>query len=227
MKREGDTAKHVTFPGVPSDVTLDSARAYVEPRVSKKRLDHIKGVVTVGREIAKGLDLDPFTIELGCWLHDACKEVKAKELIEIAQANGLKLTADDLENGATLHGPVAALIVRKELQITNSDVLSSIAEHTLGSTEMSTVSKIVYLADKLEASRPEEFTNPIWEALNAVPIKGPPNECHDFSLTKIEDLDRAMVVSLTLVAKNLLKKGKPIQPRAMQVRNHFLKLIRE
>ena len=207
-------------------MTLDAARRYVEPRVSKKRLEHIKGVVTVGREIAQGLGVDPFPVELGCWLHDACKEMKAKELIEIAQANGMKLSQEELDHGQILHGPVAAILARKDLRITNEEVLASIAEHTLGSTNMSTVSKIVYLADKLESSRPTEFTEPIWEALNAVAVEGPPDACHDFSESTIADLDRAMTVALTLIAKNLLKKNKPVQPGAMVVRNHFLKQIK-
>jgi len=226
MKRESDIGKHVSAPGIPSTVTLEAAQRWVETRVSKKRLDHIRGVVTVGREIAVGLELDPFPVELACWLHDACKEMKGKELIEFAQTNGMNVAPDELENGPILHGPVAAVIARKELRITNQDVLDAIAEHTLGAINMSVTSKIVYLADKLEASRPEEFTEPIWRALRAIPTKGPPNECHDFTHTTEEDLDQAMVVSLTLVAKNLLKKGKPIQPRAMVVRNHFLKLIK-
>lgn len=207
-------------------MSLDAARRYVEPRVSKKRLEHIKGVVTVGREIALGLGLDPYPVELGCWLHDACKELKGKELIEIALANGMVLSQEELDHGQILHGPVAAILAKKELKITNAEVLASISEHTLGSTEMSTVSKIVYLADKLESSRPTEFTDPIWAALNAVLVDGPPDACHDFTESSIGDLDRAMVVALTLIAKNLLKKNKPVQPRAMIVRNHFLKLIK-
>lgn len=227
MKRADDLGqKTFSVPGVPSSMTLDAARRYVEPRVSKKRLDHIKGVVTVGREIALGLRIDPFPVELGCWLHDACKELKGKELIEIAQANGMVLSQEELDHGQILHGPVAAILAKKELRITNQDVLGSIAEHTLGSVSMSTVSKIVYLADKLESSRPSEFTDPIWQALNAVQVDGPPNACHDFSQTDNSDLDRAMVVALTLIAKNLLKKNKPIQPQAMTVRNHFLKLLK-
>jgi predicted HD superfamily hydrolase involved in NAD metabolism len=227
MKRESEVGnKQISVPGVPASMTLDAARQWVEARVSKKRLEHIKGVVTVGREIAEGLGIDSFAIELACWLHDACKELKGRELIEIAKDNGMILSEDELEHGHILHGPVAAILARKELRITNKDVLTSIAEHTLGSTEMSTVSKIVYLADKLEASRPDEFTGQIWAALNAVPVKGPPNQCHDFSESSEEYLDDAIVVSMTLIAKNLLKKGKPVQPKAMQVRNHFLKRIR-
>lgn len=217
----------MSTPGIPSDLTLDFARTWVELRVSKKRFEHIKGVVVVGREIATGLEFDPFPVELACWLHDACKEVKPKELIELAVGNGMTLTPEEEEQGHILHGPVAALLVRKELRISHEEVLAGIAEHTIGGINMSTTSKIVYLADKLEDSRPEGLTEPIWRALNAVPIKGRPNAWHDFSSSTEEDLDRAMVVAMTLIAKNLLKKGKPIQPRAMQVRNHFLKLLKD
>ncbi|MBX9669356.1 MAG: bis(5'-nucleosyl)-tetraphosphatase (symmetrical) YqeK [Candidatus Obscuribacterales bacterium] len=225
MKRESDLGrKQITF-GIPGKISLDTARIWVEPRVSKKRLEHIKGVAEVGREIALGLKLDPFPIELACWLHDACKELKVKELIQMATESGRRLTPEEEELGHVLHGPVAAIIVRRELGITNQDVLNAIAEHTLGAIGMSVISKIVYLADKLESSRPEDLTEPIWRALNAIPKEGPPNACHDLSKSCVEDLDRAMLTAITLITKNLLKKGKPIQPRAMEVRNHFIKVI--
>ncbi len=210
-------------PGIPSAITLEFAESWVQERVSKKRFDHISGVVIVGREISLGMGVDPFPVELACWLHDSCKEIKAKELIEIATTNGMVLTPDEEEYGQILHGPVAALLVSQELRITNKEVLNAIAEHTLGGINMSTTSKIVYLADKLEDSRPDEMTEPIFRALNAIPFKGTPNAWHDYSNTTEEDLDAAIVVTIGLVARNLLKKGKPVQPKAMMVRNHLLK----
>lgn len=217
----------MSIPGIPSNVTLKFAESWVQERVSKKRFEHIEGVVVVGREIALAMGEDPFAVELACWLHDSCKEIKAKELIEIALSHGMVLTADEEEYGQILHGPVAALTVHKELRITNKDVLSAIAEHTLGGIGMSITSKIVYLADKLEDSRPDEFTEPIFEELNAIPFKGTPNAWHDYSNTTEADLDAAIVVAISLIARNLLKKGKPVQPKAMLVRNHLLKALKK
>ncbi len=217
----------MSIPGIPTNVTLKFAESWVQQRVSKKRFEHIQGVVVVGREIALGMGLDPFPVELACWLHDSCKEIKARELIEIATSHGMVLTPDEEEYGQILHGPVAALIVQKELRITNKEVLSAISEHTLGGIEMSTTSKIVYLADKLEDSRPEEMTEPIFRALNAIPIKGIPNAWHDYSETSETDLDAAIAIAISLIARNLLKKGKPVQPKAMLVRNQLLKNIKK
>ncbi len=225
MKRESDLGRKQAVFGIPGKISLETARIWVEPRVSKRRLEHIRGVAEVGREIALGLKLDPFAIELACWLHDACKEMKVKDLIQMARENGRRLTVEEEELGHVLHGPVAAIVVRKELGIANQDVLNAISEHTLGATDMCVTSKIVYLADKLESSRPEDLTEPIWRALNATPKKGPPNACRDFSKSNVKDLDRAMLTAITLITKNLLKKGKPIQPRAMEIRNHFLKVV--
>lgn len=217
----------MSIPGIPSNVTLKFAESWVQERVSKKRFEHIEGVVVVGRELALGIDVDPFPVELACWLHDSCKEIKAKELIEIALSYGMVLTPDEEEYGQILHGPVAALTVQKELRITNKEVLAAISEHTLGGTDMSTTSKIVYLADKLEDSRPEEMTEPIFRALNAIPIKGTPNAWHDYSYTTETDLDAAIVTAIALIARNLLKKGKPVQPKAMLVRNQLLKGLKK
>ena len=46
-----------------------------------------------------------------------------------------------------LHSYVSAWIAQHEFGVTNKDVIRAIAEHTLGSLHMSTLSKILFVAD--------------------------------------------------------------------------------
>jgi len=133
--------------GIPASLTLEFARDWALPRVSKKRADHVIGVHKVGRELANIAGLnndDQFIVELACLLHDACKEFKDTLLVDLAEQFGMKLTALEKTNGHLLHGPVAAFTVKKELFITNQTVLHSISEHTLGNCPMSDISKLVF-----------------------------------------------------------------------------------
>lgn len=202
--------------GIPANITLELAAKWVEPRVTKKRFQHILGVAAVGKDLAVLADVDPLVVGLACLLHDACKEMKDYELIERALQYRMPLSPLELVSGHLLHGPVAAQLIKRELKITNKEVLSAMAEHTLGATTMSQVSKVVFLADCLEAGRSEDFTKPIWEALGITP--GAP-------ISEI-NLDRAMLVACDLSLSHLLASRRPIHPRTVDVRNHFLGIVR-
>ncbi|OPZ80699.1 MAG: putative nicotinate-nucleotide adenylyltransferase [bacterium ADurb.Bin425] len=194
----------------------------MEPRISKKRFAHVQGVVAVGQELSRlyGLNqAERFYVGLACWLHDSCKEMKDYELVEKARDLGIELTEIEKSSGHLLHGPVAARLVKKELKISNKAVLAAMSQHTLGATNMTEIAKIVYLADCLEASRPDDFTQPIWAALTggkgrAQAVKG--------SI----DVDKAMLVACDLSLEHLLKSRRPIHPLTVDVRNHFLGIVR-
>lgn len=211
--------------GIPADLELDNVKKWVRSRVTPKRYKHIKGVADVGKRLAKACRVDELPVLLACWLHDSCKEIKATELISMARAYGMELSVMDERNGHILHGPVASYVVQEQFGITNHDVLSGISEHTLGSTTMTRISKVVYLADILEASRPEALTGPIWNALTG-------GKCLDGANINIEtietelDLDGAILKASDLVIAHLLDKGKAIHPKAVDVRNHFLEAVR-
>lgn len=193
--------------GIPADITLNSVRKWVEPRNSAKRFAHIEGVVNVAQKLAEKAGVDIFLAELGGYLHDACKEVKDTQLVTMAAAGGIALDPILETHGHLLHGPVAALVARQELGITHEDLLSAVAEHTLGNVPMTDLSKVLFLADCLEASRPEDYTAPIWAALD---LKGNFN------------MDAAIVVASDLGIKQLIESGRPIHPRSVAVRNFYL-----
>jgi predicted HD superfamily hydrolase involved in NAD metabolism len=193
--------------GVPDTLTLEKARDWVKPRVSAKRFAHIEGVVKVARELSQTSGIDPFPAELASWLHDGAKEVKANELVQKAAEYGLKVDPIEKKQGHILHGPVAAEIVKRELGVTNEEILDAIREHTLGAIPMTTLSKVVFLADCLEESRPKEYTNPIRQALNS---------------DGRTDMDAAVLKACDLNIAFLLSEGKPIHPRTILVRNYFL-----
>jgi predicted HD superfamily hydrolase involved in NAD metabolism len=214
--------------GIPSTLTLDYARDWALARVSKKRADHIVGVHKVGRDLAimtRSSRDDQFIVELACLLHDACKEFKDSQLVEMADHYGLKLSAIERANGHLLHGPIAAFVLKDQFALTNLEVLRAITEHTLGNIPMSDISKLVFLADCLEESRPKEYTKPIWQALGAGP--GLDDKKKKAGGEKVAiNLDNAMLTALDLGLAHLLESRRVIHPKTVDVRNHFLGIVR-
>jgi predicted HD superfamily hydrolase involved in NAD metabolism len=209
-----------TYKGIPASLTLSAAAEWVHPRNSGKRFAHTEGVAAVAKEIALQADVDPFLAELAGWLHDACKEMKDRDLVKEAKQFGLKLHPVEEENGHLLHGPVAAETVKRDLGITDEQFLDSIREHTLGNVPMTDLSKVVFLADCLEASRPEDYTEPIWNALrNGYDKFRKPDNL-------IIDMDAAVLLACESGLQHLMEIHKVIHPKTVDVRNYLLDIVR-
>ena len=114
--------------------------------------------------------------------------------------------------------------VREELHLTNQVALDSITEHTLGNNPMSDISKLVFLADCLEDSRPKDYTRPIWQALEGQPTdeKKKKSAASDNQV----NLDNAMLTALDLGLAHLLEARRAIHPKSVDVRNYFLGIVR-
>jgi predicted HD superfamily hydrolase involved in NAD metabolism len=185
--------------------------AWIAPRVSEKRYQHIEGVVAVAKKLALKAGCDVFAAEVAAWLHDACKEMKSDELVEKARLYYLALDPVLKQNGHLLHGPVSAEVAKRELGVANREILEAVAQHTLGAIDMSPLSKVIFLADCLEESRPSSYTQPIWQALD---FDGEFN------------MDAAIVVAIDEGLKYLIEDKKAIHPKTVTVRNYYLKALK-
>jgi len=196
--------------GIPSGVSLDVIKEWLAGRVSAKRYRHTEGVAKVAELIAERAGCNQHLARLAAWLHDSCKEIKPAELTAAAKSLAIPFCAIARAHGNLLHGPVAAKLARSEFGIENDDLLAAIAEHTLGNPGMSLLSKVIFLADCLEESRPPEYTGAIWAALD---IEG---RC---------DLDAAILEACNLNLEHLMRTGKVIHPRTVATRNFYLNLV--
>ena len=196
--------------GVPEEINLDFARQWVLPRLSEKRFKHVAGVVATARTLSHKAGVSTFLAELSGWLHDASKEIKDRDLVDLARKFQIPLDDILIKQGHLLHGPVASATVKAELGISNQEVLSAIAEHTLGAVPMAPLSQVLYLADCLEDSRPRHYTDPIWDALD---------------LDGKFDMEAAIYVATNCGLKHLIESGRPIHPKTVEVRNYYLDIV--
>ena len=74
----------------------------------------------------------------------------------ICRENGLTDDAAILMNGNLMHSLAGAWLAEHEYGATDPEVLHAIACHTMGEPDMSLLDMVVYLADKIEPTRPPE-----------------------------------------------------------------------
>ncbi|SDK52862.1 bis(5'-nucleosyl)-tetraphosphatase (symmetrical) YqeK [Sediminibacillus albus] len=128
------------------------ALAIVEPQLNKARFEHTIRVTDTALELAKKYGGKLKTVELAAIFHDYAKYRNRAEMQRWIETEPLPKDLLDYHH-ELWHGPVGALLVKREAGIENEDVLSAIRWHTTGRAAMSHIEKLVFLADYIEPGR--------------------------------------------------------------------------
>ena len=136
-------------------------------------------------------------------LHDYARKYAGQELIKQAQKHKVKIGPLQKLEPKLLHATLSARLAKQDFGIKNKKILSAISKHTVGSPKMTTLEKIIYVADHIE----EERSYPGIKKLRALAKK---------------NLDQAVLESSTIMIKYLLAKGVPIFAGTIATRNYYL-----
>src|SRR5690606_33311273 len=106
------------------------------------------------------------------------------------------------------HAPVGAYLVKKEIGITDEDILDAIRHHTTGRPGMTTLEKVVFLADYIEPNRSFPGVEEVREKAK-------------------KSLDEALVLSLQNTIRFLLSKNQLIYPQTVATYNDLLRKMNQ
>ena len=118
----------------------------------EKRLTHCLGVEKAARDLAKRYGADEEQAGLAGLLHDYAKKLSDQEFLDLIDRYELDPTLKNWGNNVW-HGMVGIYKIKEDLGLTDPAILRSIEIHTVGSSQMSTLDKIVYVADYIEPRR--------------------------------------------------------------------------
>lgn len=178
----------------------------IKHRLSANRFKHSLEVAEAAREMAGIFGIDAERTYLTGLLHDYAKGISGRELLQIAGENNLIKDEVDHQVPDLLHAPVGAFLLHKELGIDNEEILKAVRCHTLGAMEMSTLDKIVFLADMIEPGR----DYPGVDRLRCLAMR---------------NLDEGMLFGLESTIKYCIDNHRILHPRTVLVRNKFLTII--
>lgn len=124
----------------------------LQAKVSSKRLAHMLAVEETSKRLARQYGVDSEKAGLAGLLHDYAKECPDQVFLDIIDREGLD---QDLKNWGNnvWHGLLGGYVIAAELGVTDQEILTSIARHTVGAAGMSQLDKIVYVADYIEPTR--------------------------------------------------------------------------
>ncbi len=121
--------------------------------LNEHRYNHSIGVMDEAVRMAEIFGVDVEKARIAGLLHDCAKYLSPEESTVLAAAYGVELDSDTLKCPPVIHAPIGAIIANREYQITDNDILEAIKNHTVAGVNMSTLSKIIYVADMTEPGR--------------------------------------------------------------------------
>ena len=181
--------------------------AKMETVMPEKRLRHCLGVEKAARELAERFGLDVEKAGLAGLLHDYAKKVSDEDFLALIDKYQLD---PDLKNWGNnvWHGMVGIYKIQEDLGVKDADILRAIEIHTVGSSTMSELDKVVYVADYIEHNR--DF----------------PGVDKARELAK-RSLNQAVAYETARTVEHLAHKGIPIYPHTLETYNAFVGYLKE
>lgn len=125
----------------------------LKDRISPRRFAHIEGVIEAAGALAFYYGADVEQAEMAALLHDSAKELPLARMQKLVDRCGPLVDREVYQNGALLHGPAGAVIAAERYGIEDQAILEAVRVHTTGKAGMSTLDKIIFLADYIDKTR--------------------------------------------------------------------------
>ena len=126
---------------------------YLHINLTKKRLAHSISVSETAVALAEKYGEDIEKARIAGLVHDLAKDMKDEDLIKLALEHEIVIDEVCLSSPTILHGLVGSIIAREVMGIVDEEILQAICYHTTGRKNMSTLEKIIYIADYIEPLR--------------------------------------------------------------------------
>ena len=121
--------------------------------LEEKRYEHTLGVAYTATSLAMCYGQDVYQAQVAGLLHDCAKNYTNEKRISICKKNGIPINAAEQKNPFLLHAKVGSFLAREKYGVNDKAILDAITYHTTGRPNMSTLDKIIYIADYIEPGR--------------------------------------------------------------------------
>ena len=125
----------------------------LKEKLSVKRFEHSIGVEYTAGTMAFMYGIDNEKALIAGLLHDCAKYLPNDKKISKCKKRGIPISDCEYKNPELLHAKLSAVYAREKYGVSDQEVLSAIACHTTGKPAMTTLEKIIYIADYIEPNR--------------------------------------------------------------------------
>lgn len=187
-------------------INIEKISQNVKKYLDEKRYAHVSRVVDCATKLAQLNDVDVEKVQASAWLHDIAKFFELGNMLELIKGKYPEVEDEMSRITSILHGFAGAEFVRNNydlFEIDDEEILDGIKYHTIGSKNMSKLSKIIYLADAIEEARS-------WEGVE---------KARELALINLEE---AIKYEIDTKLEYLISKDTIIHPNIILFRNSLI-----
>lgn len=122
-------------------------------KLDNDRYEHTLGVAYISIALAMRYDYDIQRAEIAGLLHDCAKCIPDDAKLNKCVKYNISINEIERKNPFLLHAKLGAFLAMNKYHIDDKDIINAILYHTTGKPAMSTLEKIVYIADYIEPGR--------------------------------------------------------------------------
>ncbi len=171
----------------------------LKANLKPSRYAHSVRTMALALTLASRFGGDPEKTRIAALLHDCAKRAPGSQL---ALADRCGVDAADIPKNL-LHGRLGPIVARDDYGVTDVEILDAIACHTECRERMTTLDKIVYLADKIEPGREYDELARIREMAKT-------------------DLDAAVLMCMEDVISYVVKKGETPSEQILAAQRYII-----
>lgn len=182
---------------------IDKIKAYLKENLKESRYNHTLGVIETAKALANINGVDEDKAEIAALAHDVAKNMTIEAMRQIIEENNIELSCEVLKTPELWHSIIAPIMGKEVFQIEDEDILNAMRWHTTGRENMTTLEKIIYMADMIEPKRS---------------FKG----VEMLRRYTFEELDKGFLMALNHTINYLLDKGFYVDINTIKARNFII-----
>ncbi len=171
-----------------------------------KRFEHTLGVEYTAAALAMRFDVDIINAQLAGLLHDCAKCLSDEKRLSICEKHNISINEIERRNPFLLHAKVGSFLAMNKYKVANPDIINAILNHTTGRPGMSSLEKIIFIADYIEPGRK-----------HAPHLK-------EIRRIAFDDLDQALIMVLHDTVEYLKSSGGEFDPMTMKTYEYYSKI---
>ncbi len=175
----------------------------IRGRLTEKRFRHSLAVADEAYRLAKRYGADPDKAKTAGILHDILKDDSPETQLQILRDFGILLSDIEQQAPKLWHARAGAVFIEQVLGLKDRDIVEAVRYHTTAKAGMSTLEKVLYLADFTSADRDYEDVD---EMRRLVDIGMLP----------------AMQYALRYTITELVERGVPVHPDTLAAYNECM-----
>lgn len=169
-----------------------------------KRLEHSINVAKCAIKLSEIYGYDKEKAYLAGLVHDCAKYFTKEQIDSYVEKYNIELDPLEVDNIALSHSIIGSFAIQDVFNIQDMDIINAVRYHTTGRENMSTLEKIIFMADMIEEGR--NF----------------PGVDHLRELSFNKQLDKALITSFNNTIKFVIDNDQLIHPRSVKARNYLM-----